>query len=52
MFNNFIYIILGGVFLLTFFYALGSILWQEDPVLTVFAVVVAGVWTYIEETSK
>ena len=52
MLNDFIYMILGGVFILTFFYALGSILWQENPVLTLFAVVVAGVCTYIEESSK
>ena len=46
------YFILIIFFILPFIAGMIQILWEEDPVLTTIAFVVAGIWTYIENKLK
>ena len=46
------YLILIIFFILPFYGALFSILWEENPILTTVAIVFGLVMTYIEESLK
>ena len=46
------YLILIIFFIFPFFGTMFQILWEEDPVLTTIAFVVAGIWTYFENKLK